>query len=277
MSTASIETGRLFAASSGTSFAAPRVARTAAEILNRYPTATANLLRSLLGISAEVPPESQRQFADEVEQYRAFGYGRPDARRAVESERNRVVLFYEGEMGVDTAVIHPIPVPPQFATGIADRTITVSMAYDPPVRRQRREYIAGHLALDFYRAMDIAEVEAVVRRQTTSDKVELPQDRRRIARKLKPGAQICGASTLQVRRWRAPAANSLLPDDGDTYYLVVRHIREAWAGHLNESYDTQRYALAVQIEDLTRVDVDLYLMLQEQVRAQERARLRLSG
>ncbi len=183
------------------------------------------------------------------------------------------MLLHDGEMAVDTAVIHSIPVPPLFSTGKADRTITIAVACDPPVRRQRREYTAGHIALDFYRGMTIDEVEEVVRKQSGEDKADLPSDRRRIAKKLKPGAQACGASTLQVRRWRAPASNSLLPDDTDTYYLVVKHFSEAWAANLNEPYTTQRYALAVQLEDQTHINIDLYAALESQIRAQAQARI----
>ncbi len=277
VSTALSPTGRLFAIGSGTSYAAPRIARSAAEILERYPNASANLIRALLGVSARIPDEAVRQFGDTWEMHRAFGYGMPDVRRAVESDPSRVVLIHEGEVAANTAVIHPIPMPTVFTSGKADRTIITALAYDPPVRRQRREYIAGHLALDFYRAMTLDEVEAVVRKQEKGTKVALPGDRRRIADKLTPGPQTCGASTLQVRSWRAPAANSLLPDDSDTYYLVVKQFGEAWAGRLTEPYETQRYALAVQLEDRTRVEVDLYATIEAQVRAQEQARLRLGG
>lgn len=172
-------------------------------------------------------------------------------------------------------MIHPIPVPIAFATGKADRVISVALAHDPPVRRQRREYTAAHLVLDFYRAMTLEEVEEVVRKQPSDVKVDLPSDRRRVIEKLGPGARTCGASTIQVRRWRAPSANSLLPDDSDTYYLVVKHFSERWAGWLAEQYERQRYALAVQLEDQTRVDVDLYAIIEAQVR--EQARLRLRG
>lgn len=124
---------RLFAVSSGTSFAAPRVARAAAEILTRYPDASANLIRALLGISAQIPDEARRQFADEWEMHWAFGYGMPDPARAVESDLNRVVLVYEGDVDVNTAVIHPIPIPTPFATGKADRI--VSPSHWPGTRR----------------------------------------------------------------------------------------------------------------------------------------------
>ena len=185
------------------------------------------------------------------------------------------MLTYQGEIDADTAIIHPIPIPPPFATGKADRTITVSLAYDPPVRRQRREYTAGHLGIDFYRSMSLDDVAVIVRKQEGDHKESLPEDRRRIADRLRPGAQTSGASTLQVRRWHAPSANSLLPDDGDTYFLVIKHFAQDWAKRLAEPYESQRYALAIELEDRTRVDVDLYTTLEAQVRELEQARLRV--
>ena len=274
VSTALHESGRLFSASSGTSFAAPRVARTAAEILRSYPNASGNLLRALLGVSAEIPGAAAGQFPDERQRHHALGYGIPKRARAVDSERNRVVLIHEGEIAVDTVAIHPIPMPENFTTGKADRSITVAVACDPPVRRQRREYTAGRVGLDFYRSAGIDEVEAWVRRQPRNGKIPLPQDRRRIGHKLKPGVQLCGASTLQVRTWRASSANALNPDDSDTYFLVVRHSKEQWADSLRESYQTQRYALAVQLEDRSMIDINLYASVEAQVRARVQAETR---
>lgn len=273
VSTALEPSGRLFRVSAGTSYAAPRVAHAAAEVLHRRPTASANLVRALLGVSASIPTEAAKQFADPKERHRAFGYGLPDGRKAAESDRNRVVLLHEGSMAIDTAVIHSIPVPAAFATGKADRAITVALAYDPPVRRQRREYIAGHITMDLYRAMTIEEVEQIVRKQPKGDTIALPDDRRRVTPRLAPGTQLSGASTLQVRQWHAPGANSLLPDDGDTYFLVLKHYTESWGSRLPEPYEEQRYAVVVQLEDRSRVTVDLHALLDTQIREQARLRV----
>jgi hypothetical protein len=276
VSTSLAPDGRLFAVGSGTSFAAPRVARAAAAVLDSRPDASANLVRALLGASAALPEAADRQFEDEGDGYRAFGYGVPDGRRATESDPTRVVMIHEGEVGCNGAVIHPIPIPEVFATGQADRVITVAVACDPPVRRQRREYTAGHLGLDFYRALGIDEVEAIVRRQVGGEEaVPLPKNRVRVVSKLRPSAQTCEASTLQVRRWKAADGRSLSPDDGDTYYLVVKHYMEAWAAQLADAYSSQRYALVVQIEDRTRVDLDLHALLLSRLRAEAEARIRL--
>lgn len=262
VSTAQGPSGRLFGLASGTSFAAPRVARAAAEILDDRPDASANLIRALLAVSARDP---SRQFPDDLEHLRACGYGVPDPRRAIESDSNRVVMVHEGAVGVNAAIIHPIPIPPEFARGKADRTIKVSIASDPPVRRQRREYTGGHLGLDLYRAMSIDEVEAVVRKQEKGSKADKPSDRR--LKSLTPGPQTCGASTLQVRRWDAPGAQSFLPDDGEVYFLVVKHYAEAWATRLGDPYDQQSYALVVELEDRERTTIDLHALLRAQIEA----------
>lgn len=229
------------------------------------------LLRDIVVSECAIPGAAVRQFFDDKHRYRAFGYGIPERARAVDSDRNRVVLIHEGEIDVDTVAIHPIPIPENFTTGKSDWTITVAVACDPPVRRQRREYTAGRFTLDFYRAADIDEVEAWVRQQPRNGSTPLPRDRRRIANKLKPGTQLCGASTLQVRKWSASSANALDPDDSDTDYLVVRHSKERWASNLSEAYETQKYALAVQLEDRSCGIIDLYADLQTQVRVQAQA------
>lgn len=268
--------GRLFAVASGTSYAAPRVARAAASVLDSRPDASANLVRALLGASAALPEAAAQQFNDDGYGYRAFGYGVPDERRATESDPTRVMMIHEGEVSCNGAVIHPIPIPEVFATGRADRFITVALACDPPVRRQRREYTAGHLGLDFYRALSIDEVEEIVRKQVDGEEaVPLPTTRVRVVTKLRPGAQTCEASTLQVRSWQAADGRSLDPDDGDTYYLVVKHFMEGWATQLADAYTKQRYALVIQIEDRTRVDIDLYAHVQARLRAEAEARIRL--
>jgi hypothetical protein len=50
---------------------------------------------------------------------------------------------------------------------------------------------------------------------------------------------------------------------------------EAWAAQLADAYSSQRYALVVQIEDRTRVDLDLHALLLSRLRAEAEARIRL--
>jgi len=259
-----------FRASSGTSFAAPRVARIAAVVRDEYPDASANLTRALVGLSARVPSPHRAKSnakAAEVGKHLALtGFGAPDERRAIESLQNRVVMTFDGEIEADTSVIHPIPIPEEFARGKSDRTIAIALAYDPPTRRFRREYLASRMKVDLYRLFELDELVAIMERQPINgNRLSLPDDRRRI-KSLKPSSEAVLHSTLQVRRWQASAATSLDPNDGETYYLVVTHMKTPWAELAEPGYNRQGYALAVELEDRGRQQINILDRLRERIR-----------
>ena len=259
-----------FHASIGTSFAAPRVARVAAVVRDEYPSASANLTRALVGLSARVPNphrvKSGAKAAEVAKHLALTGYGAPDERRAIESLQHRVVMTFDGEIEADTSVIHPIPIPEEFALGKSDRTIAIALAYDPPTRRFRREYLASRMKVDLYRLFDLDELKAIMARQPIDgDRLKLPSNRRRI-KSLKPSSEAVLHSTLQVRRWHASAATSLDPNDGQTYHLVVTHMRTPWAELAEPGYDRQRYALAVELEDRGRQQINILDRLRDRVR-----------
>lgn len=257
------ESGRLFTVSSGTSFAAPRVARVAADIWTSYPDASANLVRALLAVSARVPAAVATQFSDDAARLRAVGYGRPIRDLALQSGGNRVVMYFDGEMQTDTVAIHPVPIPPSFTRGRATRRIAVSLAFDPPVRRQRREYLAGEMSFDLLRNVTPQAVRQRYGRQA-EDRIDLFTDRRRLG--LAPGSTRTANSTLQLRHF---IPRELNPDDGDVYYLAVKHRPAAWA-----SPGTQRYAVAVELVEEQRQDIDLYAEVQQRVQVPARVRIR---
>lgn len=258
------ESGRLFSRATGTSFAAPRVARLAAAVWAAYPYASANLVRSLVGIATRTPEPVASQFHDPDERLRVAGYGQPHADFAITSGGPRVVMVFDGELPTDTAAIHPIPVPESFARGRADRRIAVSLAYDPPVRRQRREYLAGEMNFDLLRNVTEDEVRERYSRQGGSP---LPlYSGRREKLDLRPGTQATGNSTLVCR---SVDPRTLDPDDGDVYYLAVSHRSAQWA-----DAGDQRYALAVELADHQRIGLDLYAAVQAQARVSARVRVR---
>jgi subtilisin family serine protease len=265
---------RLFRVASGTSFAAPRVANLAARVNARYPKASGNLIRALLAVAARHPESTELGLSDE-ELFRTLGLGVPRTDHVTESFSNRVVMVSEGEIACDTALIHPIPIPEAFVRGRSDRSISIALAYDPPVRRQRREYLGGRIKIDLFRNVDLDDLRDLMGRQDPEDRQGLPADRRRIQQKLRPTGTIALGSTLQVRRWDARAASSLNPDDGDTYHAVLTHVRESWADRLPEEYTEQGYAIAVELWDRDRLDVDLYNLVQNQVEVPARVRIRI--
>lgn len=158
-------TGRLFSVATGTSFAAPRVARLAARVWHAYPDASANLVRALIAVASRPPERSYRQFQHAEERLRAVGYGQPREPLALTSGGPRVVMLFDGEMPTDMAAIHPVPMPPVFTRGNTARRVAVALAFDPPVRRQRREYLAGEMSFDLLRNVTVNDVRTRYERQ----------------------------------------------------------------------------------------------------------------
>jgi Subtilase family len=259
--------GRLFRACDGTSFASPLVARTAADIINVYPEASANLVRALLATSAR-HPRGALHISDENRRAALYGLGVPNTQRAVESGPYRVTMIYDGAMSVDTVAIHPLPMPRSFAEGYStSRLIKIAMAFDPPVRRQRREYIAGSMQIDLYRAIDVDQLAKIMERQSKNDSRPPIDDRRRPD--LIPGTNSHKSTTLLVRTWEPRKMNL---DDGDTYYVVIVHRAQTWARERID-YQEQRYAIAAVLEDEGRIGIDLYTLVEQQVRVPARVRI----
>ena len=266
---------RGFRAIAGTSLAAPRAANAIARIASRYPDASANLLRSLAALSAGAPRPTP-QFTEQEHTLRGGGYGVINADRGAESGGSRVVLVHDGEILTDTASIHAIPIPANFATASTRRRIRLAVAFDPPVRRERRDYLAGHVRLDLYRGISLDEVIDIHQEQVDpTDPTKLPSDRRRFLDKFSPKKTRLQTSTLQVHTWELSSSRSLRADDGDTCYLVVAHVSAQWTEVLGDTYDAQPYALAVELVDLENVEIDLYTAVRLQLEERARAQIRL--
>ncbi len=265
--TSGSDPSRLFGVVNGTSFAVPAVARIAGDLTHAYPDASANLIRALVGISA-VQPRPAAVLTESHQRVQAYGLGIPARDRALFSDGQRVTMTYDGSMPVDTVQIHPLPVPELFRRGSGgERSITVALAFSPPVRRQRREYLAGSMKVDLYRDIDPDELADILIRQDPDDPSELIDDRRRLG--LTPGSNSFTNSTLHVRRWSA--RNSFVNDD-ETFHIVVTHKAQTWA-RSDPKYAEQAYALAVTLEDLHLVQADLYQLLQSQVQVPARVRV----
>lgn len=172
-------TGPLFRMGHGTSFAAPVVSQAAAAVLHEYPDASANLVRALLASSASLPIGAND--LDEQTRHSRYGFGVVRTPDAVESRAQRVTMTYEGSLAVDTAVIHPVPIPRGFSLPRSStRTIRIALAFDPPVRRTRREYTAATMVTDAYRAVDLDTLKQRLSQQDPDDPQPLFGDRRRL-------------------------------------------------------------------------------------------------
>lgn len=208
---------RLFAVDRGTSMATPRVAHLAARILQRYPDASANLVRALIAHSCQVPAPLARLPLSGEECLRLVGYGRPGAERALHSTDNRVVMTAEARIQLDEFHVYEVPVPPFFWTTPGRRRIAVTLAFDPPARHRNARYLGSSMCFRLLRNCSSDEIVAAFRRPEAGDrkaKLEL-----RWKTQLMTGAAHRDAGTLQRGGWTIRRKSD--HQEGEPLHLVV--------------------------------------------------------
>jgi hypothetical protein len=236
-------TADLLATDSGTSYAAPLVSNAALRILGRYPQLSANAVRALLLCSAEemeLVIEGLTNARIHEQQRRLTGYGRVSAEHAEVSEDHRAVLVGEGEITIDDVHLYAVPVPFTFYRPGGSRRIAVALAYDPPVRVTRLDYLANHMEIHAYRGASLQQVrDAYTRQQKIED--EEPVELKRFRLDLQPsskrrgkGAHQFGDKTFHKRLGRTK---------DDQIIIAVKNINR-W----DASGAQQAYALAVVLE-----------------------------
>lgn len=250
-------TEQFLTAAGGTSFAAPLVIHKAARLLRRMPDASANLLRALLVGAARSPDAFERRLAamTAAERVRIGGNGVVDPIRAAYSNDHRVVLYAEDALEMDQFAAYRVPIPQEFRTG-GTRTIRVSLAYDPPVRRTRNDYIGTKMDFRLLRGIDEAKLFEHFRDRDRTLEGAAPDLPDRFKCKLKPGSEERANNTLQT------ASVTFTRDTeeyGQVYYLVVRCLSH-WAV---DQFLDQRFAVVVELEH--RPEIRIYNRVRERV------------
>jgi hypothetical protein len=254
---------RLFATDNGTSYAAPRVAHMAARLIGAFPEASANLIRAFLASSATVPRATEELLANTPKDALLMicGYGRPDLDMARLSGENRVVLFADSTIAFDNFHIYEVPIPQEFLSTNGQRSISVTLAFDPPVRHSRFDYLGVKMSFRLIRGSSVDDIVEAFRQRT---KEEGPFERLTSTSNcnLRPGPQKREPGTLQ--RATFTMKNNPTMDYGNTYYLVVR-CEQKWAG---EDYGPQRYAAVVAVQHTQ--EINIYNLIRQRVQARAR-------
>jgi subtilisin family serine protease len=255
---------RLFTAKSATSFAAPRVAFKAAQILKEFPDASANLLRALMANAAEVPPESVEllQAVENEACQKALGYGLIDAECAIASDDNRVVLWAQETIGIDHFAVFEVPIPADFQNEPGLRWIKTTLAFDPPVRHTRADYLGITMNFRLIRGWREEQVFEHFRKRDVAADGRHPD---------LPGSNDCDFFPRKSRRDIGTLQSGVftmkrnVPAYGDTYYLVVR-AEGGWATNLVNS---QSFAVVVEIGHQS--EIPLHAQIKQRVALRVRA------
>jgi hypothetical protein len=241
MSFSSRPTETFFAFDVGTSFAAPLVARTGAQVWHRVREALGeepdpNLVRAVLATSASIPSSLRDRilpFGEERGIRHVCGYGRLDEDLALHSGDRRVTLVAQDRIRIDSFRIYEIPAPEEFRRAPGQKRVIVALAYDPPVRRRRAKYLGVEMNVLLIRGKTVDDIVEAYRQVTREEREAAERSERNLPPALRPpykcslepGPTVLDTSTLQRSEWVFQRENQ---DYGDSLYLLVRAERN-WA------------------------------------------------
>ncbi|OFV67323.1 MAG: subtilase family protein [Candidatus Syntrophoarchaeum caldarius] len=269
----------LFRVEDGTSFSAAKVSHLAAKLWRELPDATSNLIKALLVASAKIPDIRPPPLdsidlkgsakEDQSKLLNIYGYGHPSLDRAF-SIQNRVLLIDEREINLDDIVIYEIPVPVEFYRGSGRRTISITLAFDPPTRMTRKQYLGVTMEFHLFRGVDVEQIKQRYAKMETFDTEEegVPPLLRSNEISLVPGVTLAKKGTVQKRMWLIDRT----PDYIDESLKLVVICSGKWM--IDEEYK-QRYAVVVTMEQ--RDMIELYNKIKERLRIPERVRIRPLG
>ena len=272
-----IEEGRLFTIDYGTSFSAPKVSYFLAKLFNQFPKKSPNLIKALLLSSAEIPsdrPEllqeidfssSDTQLMDLL---KIYGYGKPNLKIASMSNNNDVLLVAENVIKPDDIHLYYFYLPENFITTQGKREISVTLTYNPPVNRNRIDYLGIGMEFHLFRNSEIDEVikeyKNIIGEYFEEDVV--PEELKLKEIVLKPGVRTRSRGLHQkgIKIYtRKPQIETNKP-------LVLAVIsKNKWVN--NDEY-LQDYAIVVRIKHSARIDI--YNRVKERIEIKERVRIR---
>ena len=271
--------GSLIHATNGTSVATAQVTHIAARMeaslrdqLNGPPSQ--NLVRALLVNSAQQSSDITSYFSETEDMMSTAGYGQPNVEFCW-SLRNRVSLISEDEIPVGEFHVYSLILPELFLNEEGKRSISVSLAYDPPTRLSRRDYIANSMRLDFFGGLTTEQVINYRAHFAGSADPPIVPDRNRLNSSFTPSARAFGMSTVQKRIWRSNQGTLFLnrrDHDGNATLQIVVRCRQMFRNPLAE--DAQRYALVVTLAHDSQ-SIDLYQEVRANIRTRQEARVTL--
>lgn len=281
---------RIFKGYCGTSFSAPHVTHIAARIeraleeqLKNPPSA--NLIKAVLANSAKYTADMKKWAEESKDVFykgksnpkqerllRLMGFGRADDKLLYSSD-NTVTLFAEDSLELRSTHLYKIPVPEEFLKVKTDKSISISLAYNPITRMSRKDYLTNNLWFEVFRKIDEKTLlQYKAKKESGQDEEEdllnLPNCYKA---DFSPGYTEILKGTLQQRVWQKgpKGGKDLLWNEKEPYIYVLVTGKERFK--YAEQDLPQDYALAITFSFAGQDDIKLYANLRDRVRRRARS------
>ncbi|QWF23666.1 S8 family peptidase [Nocardioides sp. LMS-CY] len=237
---------RLLAAGRGTSYAAPLVSHGALRVLGQYPELNGNSVRALLLVGADqIPTYLDSGAPARQDERRLTGYGRVSPERSEMSDDHRVVLLSQHTIRVNQAHFYRVAIPSSFRVAGGRIDLSVALAFDPPVRVTRLDYLASKMSFQAFHGPSLEEVRLAYVKAATEedleDDVALTPSGLRGRLDLQPADTERSRGANQLGRY---VRHQKVADDRPDELVIAVRNQNRWDVDNAE----QRYSLAVMLQ-----------------------------
>jgi len=274
-----IEEGRLFTVDYGTSFSAPKVSYFLARLFNQFPNGSPNLIKALLLSSAEIPSNRPKELqkidftyndTQLIHLLKIYGYGKPNLDIALNSNSNNVLLIAENRIKPDRVHLYYFYLPEEFIATQGKREISVTLVYNPPVNRNRIDYLGIGMEFHLFRNSDIDEImrgyKKILGENVEVEEDVVPQELKLKEIVLKPGVRIRSRG-LHQKGIKIYTRKPQIETDKPLVLAVIS--KNKW---VNSDEYLQDYAIVVRIKHSARINI--YNRIKDRIEIKERVRIR---
>ncbi|VFJ14051.1 S8 family peptidase [Candidatus Nitrosocosmicus franklandus] len=263
--------GRPFKLGKGTSFSAPRISHYLALLRNQYPFYSSNMLKCLLLSSSRIPIQ-RPGFLSEISEddtetnlmklLNVYGYGKPDISKALYSDNYRVLLIKESKLQINSYHIYEINLP-QDVFDEYETLLSITLTYDPPIRKNRINYLGVAMEFHLYHNLDMddlnSSLSADIDKEYPDDEIQ-KIDIKKNEIMLKPGINIRkkGVHQKGIRIIKPHEISSNKP-------LLLSVVSRDLGWIENVSYE-QDYSIIVAIEQVNNLKLYNAIKLRNRVR-----------
>lgn len=257
----------------GTSYSAPKVAYLAGKIANKFPQKSANFIKNMLLIGSDYPFLPSKYFYNsskkkeaEIKHLSVSGFGLSNFDKAINSLKNRTVLWDEGTIGLNKIKVYSLQLPDIFFSESGRKKITVVLTFNPETRLTRGDsYLGNRLEFHVFHSINpeiLIGKYGVISEDTEENSV--PEDIKKFEIDFFPGGNIRKAGCHQ-KAWkvykREPQKKPSTPVS-----LVLLNFNK-W---INDDTRMQTYCISVTFEH--EKEIELYNEIRVNVQARVRVR-----